>query len=163
MSLTATIPDDKRPRSRSATRLPDPKSWKAKLAPVLNFLAGTFLSMLYFQRHAILSTNSHLIVTAVSTVVDYAIGLEAFLYETLNLPHPTSSSLSSSSLRKGLTLPLQGGFPIEAFDLDIEERYTKYGCPAPQYNIRVLSRDPGIIYIENFLFPEEVEHFLRIG
>lgn len=39
---------------------------------------------------------------------------------------------------------------------------TGHGCPADAYSVRVFSREPLVIYIENFLSPEERDHLLEI-
>lgn len=41
-------------------------------------------------------------------------------------------------------------------------RKPEYQCKHPNYKIRMVSRTPLVIYIENFITPEERDHLLRV-
>lgn len=39
----------------------------------------------------------------------------------------------------------------------------EYVCPAPRYSTEILSMDPLIMYINNFVSESEIDHLLRLG
>jgi hypothetical protein len=38
-----------------------------------------------------------------------------------------------------------------------------YRCPKSAYTVHIFSQDPQIIYLENFILPEEIQHLRKIS
>jgi hypothetical protein len=50
-------------------------------------------------------------------------------------------------------------------ETDLKYNLSRYEieCPQHRYNIQIISRRPLIIYIEQFLTPDEIQHFIELA
>lgn len=71
------------------------------------------------------------------------------------------SMLLIGAARQWQQLPLQGSWPITWLGLSAGGLIEDYKC-THEYSIEFLSFDPVVIYINNFLGDEEVEHLLAL-
>lgn len=122
-----------------------------------SFVLGILLTLAYSNSSYLAQSHVRLIANSLYYSREAIERLQCFVLPLL----PPEVRVQYRNKAHDVTLhPL---FSVDENNEDLSALYSSYGCPPNHYNMIIVSRDPLIVYFENFLSPAEIKHILKIG
>lgn len=129
---------------------------------ILPFIAGLLLASFWSHRHQVILFNFDLIENTLLSIINELdssfISIQKFKLSIHSEDHEAKEILRRNELANKINF----SHSSEVYNHGLDS-YTSSSCPKHNYTVRLISRNPFIAYIENFLTHEEIKHILSVG